>query len=163
VSPPTSEFTGKSRIFNTSTTSAVDYEQPRPRLYLWSASDECGIQRWVSLFQSYLLNFQGSETEFLDNLAYTLAKKRSNLPWKSFLIAASVEEILEGLSNRLSKAVRSTNNSAHLAFIFTGQGASWYAMGRELMQFSTFSHSLQAAGKYFEGLGCKWSLIGMST
>ena len=48
-----------------------------------------------------------------------------------------------------------------LSFVFTGQGAQWSGMGRELLGHHVFRASLEQASRYLQGLGCKWSLIGI--
>ncbi|KAJ2892889.1 hypothetical protein MKZ38_009267 [Zalerion maritima] len=46
-----------------------------------------------------------------------------------------------------------------LAFVFTGQGAQWYAMGRELYAHPAFRESLEAAEQYLSmTLGSPWNL-----
>ena len=65
---------------------------------------------------------------------------------------------LRNIYGRLSKPVRSTVKPK-LALIFTGQGAQWYAMGRELMEFPVYKQSLQSADAYFRELGSGWSLL----
>ena len=48
-----------------------------------------------------------------------------------------------------------------ISFVFTGQGAQWAGMGRELLGYPVFRTSLEQATKYMQGLGCTWSLISM--
>ena len=48
-----------------------------------------------------------------------------------------------------------------LAFVFTGQGAQWYAMGRELIAvYPAFGHSLETTDLCLRELGACWSLLG---
>jgi acyl transferase domain-containing protein/SAM-dependent methyltransferase len=54
------------------------------------------------------------------------------------------------------KAVKKSQN----VFLFTGQGAQWHAMGRELMRIdSAYSKSLQASEAILRQIGASWSLI----
>lgn len=47
--------------------------------------------------------------------------------------------------------------SPNTAFVFTGQGAQWHAMGRELVQFDVFAGSIQQSAAYLKTeLGCPW-------
>lgn len=46
-----------------------------------------------------------------------------------------------------------------ISFVFTGQGAQWSGMGRELLGYPVFRTSLEQATKYLQTLGCSWSLI----
>lgn len=56
-----------------------------------------------------------------------------------------------------------TSSEPRLGSVFTGQGAQWYAMGRELVPiYPTFKEALQEAEFFFKELGATWSLLGMS-
>jgi acyl transferase domain-containing protein len=81
------------------------------------------------------------------------------LPWKSFIIAESFDQLQEKVDTGLREKVRS-HRKPGLGFVFTGQGAHWHGMGRELLQYSIFKQSLDDANEYMQRLGCSWSLIG---
>ena len=136
---------------------------PTLRLLVWSASDEAGIARLTRLYLAHLANkFQAiseDESIFFENLVYTVCTKRSSLTWKSFTIADSTMDLRRCLDNGLSKPTRSSK-PPRLAFVFTGQGAQWCSMGKELLIYPTFKESLQKAGTFFRSLGCGWDLIG---
>lgn len=134
----------------------------KPALFVWSASEESGLARMGGIYQNYLqtLPFQNNESKFVTDLAYTLSDKRSRLPWKSFLVARSINDLNQQLELGLPKPTRSVK-TPKLGFIFTGQGAQWYAMGRELLEYSVFRESLEDAQIFFRGLGAAWMLIGM--
>ncbi len=136
----------------------------RSRLYVLSTSDEGGLNRLAASYEKLLqdAHHEMYSDRYLDNLAYTLSDRRSNLPWKCFLVAHSIDSVREGLTtSQLSKPVRASSGlHTILGFIFTGQGAQWYAMGRELLIYPTFQNSLRSAEKYFQTLGSKWLLIG---
>ena len=59
----------------------------------------------------------------------------------------------------MPKPVRSST-ALNIGFVFTGQGAQWYAMGRELLSHQTFRQSLKDATAYLGSLKCSWSLLG---
>lgn len=134
-----------------------------PKVFVWSAADEAGLRRQSSMYEEHLSKLTqdvlANEDEYLGNLSYTLSNKRSNLPWKSFAVASSISNLREELQNNLSKPVRSST-APRLSFVFTGQGAQWYAMGRELCAYSVFQASLQKSEQYLHTLGSEWSLIG---
>lgn len=139
---------------------------PRPLLFVWSTHDEDGLRRIAKAYSEYLATkaSRGEEAEFLCRLAHTLASRRTRLPWRSFAIAASRSELLARLGDGKSAPsppVRAASSpSLRVGFVFTGQGAQWHAMGRELLVYSVYRRALEEADEALQKLGCWWSLIG---
>jgi len=131
-----------------------------PRLFVWSAHEQAGLDRIGRSYAEYLRSKStiGVEDSLMERLSYTLNCRRSILPWKSFCVASSINELCISLEERISKPIRSSL-APKLAFIFTGQGAQWYAMGRELLSHEIFRTSLQEADAYLRSLQCPWSLL----
>ena len=80
----------------------------------------------------------------LTDLAYTLAERRTMFDWRGFIIVES-STVAEDVSFSMMKPTVRQNaaSDAPLAFIFTGQGAQWPQMGRELIERSpTFCSSI---------------------
>lgn len=141
----------------------LEQTSQRPKLLVWSAADKHGLERLATVYSKFFSDMilQPEEVEpYLERLAHTLAKRRSSLPWKSFTVTSSIHE-LPKLISALSPAVHSTIDR-NLGFIFTGQGAQWPRMGRELLAFPLFKQNLQEAEIYFGLLGSSWSLLGMN-
>ncbi|KAK6072395.1 polyketide synthase [Seiridium cupressi] len=144
--------------------------QAVPKLLVLSSHEQAGISRTSGGLASYLeeklketpgdLFERKNDAKLLSKLAHTLGARRSALPWKSFVLARSCNEAVSELGDAI-KPVRTNNTKTapKLGFVFTGQGAQWYAMGRELMGFSVFRESLEAAGRTFVTLGAPWSLM----
>ena len=135
---------------------------PSPKVLVWSAADEGGSNRLSTVYGQHFarLSLQPEEAEvYVEKLAFTLGVRRSNLPWRSFIVASSLGQ-LHDMQAKLSKPMRAVTNPK-LGFIFTGQGAQWYAMGRELLSYTVFRDSIQKAELYFNGFGCQWWLMGM--
>ncbi|CAG9952668.1 unnamed protein product [Clonostachys rosea f. rosea IK726] len=131
-----------------------------PYLFVWSTSDAPGIERIGASYKDFLsrkLLSDVVDSEYLGNLAYTLSSKRSILPWKTFLVSQSGED----LQVQLGKLPKPTRSSLppKLHFVFTGQGAQWATMGLDLMIHPIFRQSLSEAGCYLTSIGCSWSLI----
>ena len=137
-------------------------ESPATKLLVWSAADKNGLDR---LAAAYADHFAHGEIDndgvlaYLNDLAFTLSIRRSFLPWRSFVVADSIQT-LKFLASDLSPAVRCIQNP-RLGFIFTGQGAQWARMGSELLAYPTFQRSLRNAEVYFHELGAEWLLIGV--
>ncbi|CAG8960790.1 hypothetical protein HYFRA_00002327, partial [Hymenoscyphus fraxineus] len=129
------------------------------RLFVWSAAEESGVKRLADVYSKYTRSSLSASTpDFLANLSYTLSEKRSNLPWKGFAVADSVESLQYCLDNGLTTPIRS-GRPPTLGFIFTGQGAQWYAMGRELLEYPVFKSIVEEASTAFRSFGCSWDLI----
>ncbi|KAF9893690.1 hypothetical protein FE257_009858 [Aspergillus nanangensis] len=85
------------------------------------------------------------DSSFMANLAYTLGQRRSVLPWKTAITAGSATELIEQLSLSRVKSRRSPEKPI-IGFVFTGQGAQWQSMGRELLnRYPVFADSMRAA------------------
>ncbi|KAH8893023.1 hypothetical protein GQ53DRAFT_861382 [Thozetella sp. PMI_491] len=135
-----------------------------PKLIVWSSHDRAGSNRSAASISSYIsdrLQTGGeprlNDSIFLGRLAYTLAERRSKLPWTSFTVVSRMDEAREELERPLPPARSSTKPA--LGFIFTGQGAQWYAMGRELMAYPIFLKSIKDASAYIKVMGGKWDLL----
>jgi acyl transferase domain-containing protein len=136
-------------------------KQGSPKLLVWSSHERSGIDRTAANLAMHVEQQTGSAHDqelFLSRLAFTLSERRSKLPWKSFLVASDIQEAQQALKTS-QKPVRSSQAPV-LGFIFTGQGAQWFGMGRELMAYPTFQTSLEEASSFFKTLGSKWDLLG---
>jgi acyl transferase domain-containing protein/ubiquinone/menaquinone biosynthesis C-methylase UbiE len=133
------------------------------RLFILSAKDERACRAMASNLKDYLhrLDLDGEEEDrFLDNLAYTLGQRRSRFPWVSTYAAGSVSELIAALDNERLKPSRRGSDRPRLGFVFTGQGAQWHAMGRELIDaYPVFKASILEAEGYLKEFGCSWSLL----
>ncbi len=83
--------------------------------------------------------------------------RRSSLPWKSFALVSCTND-LKKLDRIISPARKSSLAEPGLVFVFTGQGAQWAGMGKELNIFPVFQTSLQKSEKALSAMGCPWKL-----
>ena len=138
--------------------------QLQPKLFVWSSNGQSGVERTASLYRDYLskklesIDSDAEEGKFLEKFARTLASRRSIFPWKNWAVASSGKELVQTLESTPAKAKRSAK-APKLGFIFTGQGAQWYAMGRELLLYPVFEQSIREADAYLASIGCSWSLF----
>ncbi|KAM0794237.1 reducing type I polyketide synthase [Usnea florida] len=130
------------------------------KVLILSSADEGGVYRLGTVYGKHFtkLSLQPEEINlYMANLAYTLNLRRSFLSWKSFIVASSPEQ-LHNMQAGLSKPICAVMNPG-LGFIFNGQGAQWFAMGRELLSQPVFKESIEEAELHFSSFGCSWSLI----
>ncbi|GLB14084.1 type I Iterative Polyketide synthase (PKS) [Aspergillus tubingensis] len=128
-----------------------------PRLLVWSAASDKSLKSLVSRWAETISGGEHlREPSWTAYAAYTLDSRRSVFPWKTYAVASSSTD-WEQLNERASAPKLTCPTPPRLAFIFTGQGAQWYAMGRELLHYPAFSRVLMEADTLFRQLGCPWS------
>ncbi|KAI1176151.1 hypothetical protein F4777DRAFT_578200 [Nemania sp. FL0916] len=137
----------------------------RSSVFTLSANDDRTCQVVATNLTKYLsdkkLSGLQEEAEFLTNLAYTLDRRRTLFSYASTFVAASVPELITALENpKHRKPQRSCVEQPRIGFVFTGQGAQWYAMGRELIEtYPVYKASLLEADGYLQEFGSDWSLL----
>lgn len=133
--------------------------------FTWDPGDVLESTTKASYFtNTHLRIFQ---SDLLDHLSYTLGR-RALLKWRVAIPAATSFELIEALnSNGILPSKASVSGQGHISdlrigFVFTGQGAQWHAMGRELygsQGFPAFAAALNRADRYLRKLGAEWSLV----
>ena len=132
---------------------------PNPKLFVWSAASEYSLRCLTKDYGQHFADLSGKESlQYFENLAYTLSSRRSTLAWRSYLVAHDVSD-LQNLEEAKSKPLRFHKSQPKLGLIFTGQGAQWPGMARELNVYSVFRESLVRSQMYLAQLGCEWTLI----
>ncbi|KAK2042693.1 polyketide synthase module [Colletotrichum somersetense] len=137
------------------------------KLLRLSAKDEQACRQMVSNLKGYLENPEHTEREqnvstLLDNLVYTLGQRRTLFPWVAahpVPFGQGVDEVIKALDTPKFRPTRTTRQP-RVGMVFTGQGAQWHAMGRELIAtYPAFKSSLEEADAFLRELGADWSLM----
>ncbi|KAI9737711.1 MAG: hypothetical protein M1818_005715 [Claussenomyces sp. TS43310] len=129
-------------------------------LFVLSANSERSVKSQMQSLGIYLEQRPETlELSLMGKLAYTLCQRRSFHTWKVAVSAETGSELIRKLSNPDIRPV-SAFHAPKISFVFTGQGAQWYAMGRELMKtYPVFALTIEMADECLRSLGASWSLI----
>ncbi|KAL2128609.1 hypothetical protein VTI74DRAFT_8937 [Chaetomium olivicolor] len=132
----------------------------RSRVFILSGRDERATQAMASNLKDYLKRVKTADEDvFLDNLAYTLGQRRSVFPWVSTFTGSSIASLIQILDSGKVKPVK-RGTAPRLGFVYTGQGAQWWAMGRELIDvYPAFKATLLDCDVHLKKLGAKWNMI----
>lgn len=135
----------------------------KPRLFVLSAASEKSCQRSANNLMRYLAQKSSSaDSETLtDQLAYTLSH-RAIQSHRVALISSSLDDLMSKLSEVVQMPIpaSSPQKRSRIAFVFNGQGAQYYNMGRELLNtWPTFTKSVERATRNLSKLGCKWDVV----
>ncbi|KAL4788849.1 hypothetical protein BDV19DRAFT_62188 [Aspergillus venezuelensis] len=145
------------------------HEHSTPAVYLTSqvlvlsSQTEQGCLDAVAKCKKYLSRHSGDDKEILlQSLVYTLGQRRTRFPWTiahHLPVGGGLPKALSVL-DVASRSPRRNSGPPRVGMIFTGQGAQWYAMGRELIAaYPVFESSLREADQYIKMFGGKWSII----
>ncbi|KAH8662215.1 hypothetical protein BX600DRAFT_414262 [Xylariales sp. PMI_506] len=156
----------KARIKNISHHAGGQIVPPRnttSHLFVFSAHEQQALIRTLENQVHYLQdpNHEFS-IDFMESLAYTLGCRRTRMQWRTSVTATSPDELatkLQALTDgELSRV--SEDKATRIALVFGGQGAQWFAMGRDLLGFDIFLDSITAASSYMSNkLGSSFRLL----
>ncbi|KAL7817789.1 polyketide synthase [Trichoderma gracile] len=135
------------------------------RVLLLSGKDEQACRTMISNLADYLQRIASAEDEparLLDSLAYTLGQRRTRFPWVAahpVPVTEGIEAVVNTLQSPKFKPSRGSRRP-RIGMVFTGQGAQWWAMGRELRDaYPVYKASLDEADAYIRQFGADWSLV----
>ncbi|KAI4194227.1 MAG: hypothetical protein LQ350_007892 [Teloschistes chrysophthalmus] len=129
-------------------------------LLTFSAADETSASRVVATYSQFLQDHNvAAKPELLHDIAFTLNARRTSFTWRTFAVLH--QSTVTRLGELVAKPVKAGPDQG-LGFVFTGQGALWYAMGRELLSTSIFMDSIVSSQTYLHETGCPWVLLDES-
>ena len=123
---------------------------------MFSSQDQNGIKRVTETLEWFLKHTSKGQ-DYLANLAYTLGTRRTMFDFRTSGVYSSLHDFAAGPLT-LPKARRALRNN-NIALVFTGQGAQWPAMARELLLNPVFNDSIRRGQRCLDSLGCKWNIV----
>lgn len=132
-----------------------------PRLFTFSANSPASLKAMIQAQHDWVE--QRTETPLAD-LSYTLLHRRSALPYRFSAVAKDRASLLDSLSQGSTMPVAKPSPAeADIIMVFTGQGAQWAGMGRELLletttSSSVFRRSIRESCNVLNQLGASWCL-----
>ncbi|QDS78198.1 putative PKS/NRPS-like protein biosynthetic cluster [Venturia effusa] len=122
--------------------------------------DQAGLSRLASLLHQHLdkLNVLAKlKPEYFDDLALTLAHRRTHHDFRSFMVTDSLDVLRSQLAKSVPKTKRAVKHNNNI-FVFTGQGAQRAGMSLDLLKMPVFRQSIQDT-QCLNSLGCHWDVI----
>jgi len=151
----------KALVPGTNDTCATGTKAPPKRLYVLSAHEKSSVEAQMHKLTVYLEQRpEVFENSLMPNVAYTLGQRRSHLSYKVAIPARSSSELISLLAGSEIVPSRAAKEP-RIGFVFTGQGAQWHAMGRELLDaYPVFASTMERFDRCLAGLGADFSLLG---
>ena len=167
---PLPSASGEDSGFDSGASSQMDLGSLNPaakKIFTFSAFDQAGLQRMSSSWTGFLTRRLDDVKEALpgvdldldtyaEDMAYTLATRRTLHDFRSFAVAGSVTELLAKMQEGLPRVRRAFKND-NIFFVFTGQGAQYHRMGLELQTHPVFARSIERSQAVLGSLQCPWN------
>jgi acyl transferase domain-containing protein/NADPH:quinone reductase-like Zn-dependent oxidoreductase/aryl carrier-like protein len=134
---------------------------PRPWLVPLSARSPQALRELADAWRQFVADCPAEVS--LHDLAYNAAHRRSHHDHRLALVAHSREELVEQLAAFAPSRPGAAKQQPRLAFICSGQGPQWWAMGRQLLeQEPVFRTTIESCNEIICRLG-PWSLLAELT
>ncbi|KAI0540222.1 hypothetical protein GGR58DRAFT_511879 [Xylaria digitata] len=135
-------------------------DTPTRKLFVVTANDKGSLEAALKNLVIYLEQRpEMFQKALMADVAYTLGQRRSLLQWRVAIPALRSFDLIEAIDSQ-KLAPGKESDPLRIGFIFTGQGAQWYGMGRELyQQYPVFTNAIDHADICLRSLGASWSLL----
>ena len=110
-------------------------ESARPYTLVLSANDTASLKANIQALCNHLVNPRVKVN--LSDLAYTLSERRSQLWHRAFATTRTTE-----LNETDFVAAKKSSQPPKIGIVFTGQGAQWPQMGKDLLDFFPWTRSI---------------------
>lgn len=110
-------------------------EADRPLIFVLSANDAVSLRANITAFCTHLINPRVKID--LTDLAYTLSERRSRLFHRAFVTARNAD-----IREDDFVIAKKSPQPPKIGFIFTGQGAQWSQMGKNLLELFPMTRSI---------------------
>lgn len=123
------------------------------QLLVFSGHSKASVQKRGLQLQEYVKTNPGT----IKDLSYTLAYRREHLKYRAFMTAQ------DAAPNPPSECEESKSSDVSVAYVFTGQGAQWPDMGKQLINSSErFRGSVSQMDKALQALPHPpaWTIMG---
>ncbi|TQV91949.1 polyketide synthase [Cordyceps javanica] len=112
-----------------------DLEEGRPYTLVLSANDEASLRSNIRALSNHLINPRVKVN--LPDLAYTLSERRSAFFHRAYLTTNTTD-----FDDSAFVLGKKQSEKPRIGFVFTGQGAQWPQMGKELLEFFPWTRSI---------------------